>query len=199
MAEEGGENVYDIGYGFGNPCRYLQEVFKGFLKCLGFENQDDDGGGVRGGDMDDPPPTSTSDDPSTMDDPTDQPIPSTGIVQRRAPPRPPISSGGMIKEKSENDHGTGILIRPPKKRLYFPGDTWKWLLEDDGRFTVKSLSRIADSKFLHKEEADEETLWNKCVPKKVNIFIWRALRRRLPVRCELDTRGIDLESLLCLL
>nr|GEW85502.1 RNA-directed DNA polymerase, eukaryota [Tanacetum cinerariifolium] len=76
MAEEGGENVYDIGYGFGNPCRYLQDVFKGFLKCLGFENQDD-GGGVRGGDMDDPPPTSTSDDPSTMDDPTDQPISST--------------------------------------------------------------------------------------------------------------------------
>nr|GEW45260.1 hypothetical protein [Tanacetum cinerariifolium] len=98
MAEEGGENVYDIGYGFGNPCRYLQEVFKGFLKCLGFENQDD-GGGVRGGDMDDPPPTSTSDDPSTMDDPTDQPISSTGTVQRRAAPRraptrPPISSAG---------------------------------------------------------------------------------------------------------
>ncbi|GKD77088.1 RNA-directed DNA polymerase, eukaryota, reverse transcriptase zinc-binding domain protein [Tanacetum coccineum] len=78
-------------------------------------------------------------------------------------------------------------------------DTWRWLLEDDGRFTVKSLSRIADSKFLHKGEADQETLWNKRVPKKVNIFIWRALRRRLPVRCELDTRGIDLESLLCLL
>ncbi|PWA41456.1 hypothetical protein CTI12_AA553730 [Artemisia annua] len=94
MAEEGGENVYNIGYGFGNPCRYLQEVFKGFLKCLGFENQDD-GGGVR----DDPPPPSTSDDPSTMD-PTDQPVPSTillaqgRIVQRRAPTRPPISSGG---------------------------------------------------------------------------------------------------------
>ncbi|GKD51026.1 hypothetical protein Tco_1280002, partial [Tanacetum coccineum] len=33
-------------------------------------------------------------------------------------------------------------------------DTLRWLLEDDGRFTVKSLSRIADSKFLHEEEAD---------------------------------------------
>ena len=41
------------------------------------------------------------------------------------------------------------------------------------------------------------TLWNNWVPKKVNIFIWRALKGRLPVREELDKRGIDLDSLLC--
>ncbi|GKB77668.1 RNA-directed DNA polymerase, eukaryota, reverse transcriptase zinc-binding domain protein, partial [Tanacetum coccineum] len=44
---------------------------------------------------------------------------------------------------------------------------------------------------------DHETLWNKLVPKKVNIFVWRALRGRLPVRVELDRRGIDLDSVLC--
>ena len=40
-------------------------------------------------------------------------------------------------------------------------------------------------------------LWNKLVPKKVNIFVWRALKGRLPVRKELDKSGIDLDSLLC--
>lgn len=43
----------------------------------------------------------------------------------------------------------------------------------------------------------QETVWNKIVSKKVNIFIWRALKRRLPVRHELDKRGIDLDTILC--
>lgn len=89
MVEERVEEVYDNGYGYGNPCRYLQEVFRGFLRCLGFENQ---GGGVKegrggggggGGDddgdggevVDDPPITSPSDDPTR--DPIDEPISST--------------------------------------------------------------------------------------------------------------------------
>ncbi|GJV63861.1 reverse transcriptase domain, reverse transcriptase zinc-binding domain protein [Tanacetum coccineum] len=32
---------------------------------------------------------------------------------------------------------------------------------------------------------------------KVNIFVWRALKGRLPVREELDKRGIDLDLVLC--
>ncbi|GJZ64021.1 ribonuclease H-like domain-containing protein, partial [Tanacetum coccineum] len=91
----------------------------------------------------------------------------------------------------------GYLLKKQRWKLFGLGSLFQglvWLLEDDGRFTVKSLSRITDSKFLHEEEADQETLWNKCVPKKVNIFIWRALRRRLLVRCELDKRGIDLDK-----
>ena len=77
------------------------------------------------------------------------------------------------------------------------GTLWRWLLEDDGRFTVKTLSKIVDNKYLHEEGSSQETVWNKIVPKKVNIFIWRALKRRLPVRSELDKRGIDLDTILC--
>ncbi|GJW72441.1 RNA-directed DNA polymerase, eukaryota, reverse transcriptase zinc-binding domain protein [Tanacetum coccineum] len=43
----------------------------------------------------------------------------------------------------------------------------------------------------------EETLWNKWVPKKVNVFMWRTLKGKLPVHEKLDKRGIDLDSLLC--
>ncbi|XP_071728580.1 uncharacterized protein [Rutidosis leptorrhynchoides] len=38
---------------------------------------------------------------------------------------------------------------------------------------------------------------NPFVPKKVGIFIWRAKKNRLPVRVELDRKGIDLHSTRC--
>ncbi|XP_071688909.1 uncharacterized protein [Rutidosis leptorrhynchoides] len=41
------------------------------------------------------------------------------------------------------------------------------------------------------------TMKNNLVPKKVEVFVWRAKRERLPVLSELDKRGIDLHSVLC--
>ncbi|GJX90186.1 RNA-directed DNA polymerase, eukaryota, reverse transcriptase zinc-binding domain protein [Tanacetum coccineum] len=76
-------------------------------------------------------------------------------------------------------------------------DRWRWALCEDGEFKVKDLSRLIEEKILHVETGTQETLWNKLVPKKVNIFVWRALKGRLPVREELDKRGIDLDSVLC--
>ena len=54
-----------------------------------------------------------------------------------------------------------------------------------------------EEKILHVDSGRHETLWNKLAPKKVNIFVWRALKGRLSVRVELDKRGIDLDSVLC--
>ncbi|GJX49792.1 RNA-directed DNA polymerase, eukaryota, reverse transcriptase zinc-binding domain protein [Tanacetum coccineum] len=72
-----------------------------------------------------------------------------------------------------------------------------WKLSEDGDFKVKELSRLIEDKILQVENDAQETLWNKLVPKKVNVFVWRALKGRLPVRVELDRRGIDLDSVLC--
>ncbi|GJU01801.1 hypothetical protein Tco_1112139 [Tanacetum coccineum] len=69
-------------------------------------------------------------------------------------------------------------------------DRWRWTLCEDGEFKVKDLSRLIEEKILHVETGTQETLWNKLVPKKVNIFVWRALKKTL-VRKELDKRGID--------
>ncbi|PWA95769.1 HIT-type Zinc finger family protein [Artemisia annua] len=66
-----------------------------------------------------------------------------------------------------------------------------------GGFTVKELTKMVEERILDVENAGEETIWLKLVPKKVNIFVWRALKRRLPVREELDKRGIDLDTVLC--
>ncbi|GKB76223.1 RNA-directed DNA polymerase, eukaryota, reverse transcriptase zinc-binding domain protein [Tanacetum coccineum] len=77
------------------------------------------------------------------------------------------------------------------------GDKWRWAISEDGEFKVKELTRLVEEKILQVENGYQETIWNKLVPKKVNIFVWRALKGRLPVRVELDRRGIDLDSVLC--
>lgn len=51
----------------------------------------------------------------------------------------------------------------------------------NGVFTVKVLSLLADEKIL-KVDA---TAMNNLIPKKVGVFMWRALKGRIPVRMEL--------------
>ncbi|GJS73367.1 reverse transcriptase domain, reverse transcriptase zinc-binding domain protein [Tanacetum coccineum] len=76
-------------------------------------------------------------------------------------------------------------------------DSWRWTLKENGDFAVRELSKLVKEKTLSVDSGGESTIWNKWVQKKVNIFMWRALKGRLPVRKELDKRGIDLDSLLC--
>ncbi|GJY61611.1 RNA-directed DNA polymerase, eukaryota, reverse transcriptase zinc-binding domain protein [Tanacetum coccineum] len=75
--------------------------------------------------------------------------------------------------------------------------TESWALDEDGEFKVKMLTSLIEKKILQGDSGGHDTLWNKLVPKKVNIFVWRARKCRLPVRVELDRRGIDLDSVLC--
>ncbi|GKB45165.1 RNA-directed DNA polymerase, eukaryota, reverse transcriptase zinc-binding domain protein [Tanacetum coccineum] len=76
-------------------------------------------------------------------------------------------------------------------------DKWRWRLVEDGEFTVKYLARFIKEKIVRGESGGHETLWNNLVPKKVNIFVLRALKGRLLVRVELDRRDIDLDPVLC--
>ncbi|GKE72867.1 hypothetical protein Tco_1534908 [Tanacetum coccineum] len=45
-------------------------------------------------------------------------------------------------------------------------DRWKWTLFDDGEYEVKELSSLIEEKILQVEGEEQETLWNKSVPKK---------------------------------
>ncbi|GJR13367.1 RNA-directed DNA polymerase, eukaryota, reverse transcriptase zinc-binding domain protein [Tanacetum coccineum] len=71
------------------------------------------------------------------------------------------------------------------------GDRWRWSLVEDRVFTVKELSRLIEEKILLSDNGGQEILWNKLVPKKINIFVWRALRGRLLVRVKLDKRAMS--------
>ncbi|GJR14045.1 reverse transcriptase domain, reverse transcriptase zinc-binding domain protein [Tanacetum coccineum] len=76
-------------------------------------------------------------------------------------------------------------------------DRWRWALHYSGDFTVKELTKMVEENILNVDIGGDETIWNKLVRIKVNIFVWRDLKGRLPVREELDKRGIDLDLLLC--
>ncbi|XP_071713253.1 uncharacterized protein [Rutidosis leptorrhynchoides] len=72
-----------------------------------------------------------------------------------------------------------------------------WLLAANGRFTTKKMNAIILEKVLAHEKSQPESLKNSLVPKKVEVFIWRARRKRLPSLLELDRRGVDLHSVRC--
>ncbi|XP_071726753.1 uncharacterized protein [Rutidosis leptorrhynchoides] len=77
-------------------------------------------------------------------------------------------------------------------------DTWKWRLQSSGNFSTKVLSNLIDEKQLGGSGSTHlSTLLNYLIPKKVEIFIWRLRYKRLPVKVELDKRGLDLGSIRC--
>ncbi|XP_071699416.1 uncharacterized protein [Rutidosis leptorrhynchoides] len=65
------------------------------------------------------------------------------------------------------------------------------------RFHTKMLTEILEEKLHGQYSSTLETDRNKSLPRLLEIFVWRANRRRLPVRVELDNRGIDLYLVRC--
>ncbi|GKB85955.1 hypothetical protein Tco_0958227 [Tanacetum coccineum] len=68
-------------------------------------------------------------------------------------------------------------------------DAWVWY-SGNSSFTVKDARGKIDDVYL--PDDGSETRWNRFVPKKVNVFIWRALRDRLPTRWNLSRRLLAL-------
>ncbi|GJS76437.1 RNA-directed DNA polymerase, eukaryota [Tanacetum coccineum] len=61
--------------------------------------------------------------------------------------------------------------------------------------SVGTSRRIIDAKLLPSLEIS--TSWDKILPLKVNIFIWRLSLDRLPYRLNLLSRGIDIPKISC--
>ncbi|GJX62303.1 RNA-directed DNA polymerase, eukaryota [Tanacetum coccineum] len=74
-------------------------------------------------------------------------------------------------------------------------DTCLWSLGIDGTFSVKDARCIIDSKIL--SSLVPSTVWDKNIPRKVNIFIWRLILDRLPHKLNLSSRGIDIQAISC--
>ncbi|XP_071717846.1 uncharacterized protein [Rutidosis leptorrhynchoides] len=90
---------------------------------------------------------------------------------------------------------SSLLNSYPKQGL--TKDSWNWKLAANGIFATRKLSGLIDDMLLRDNRTRHETLRNFLVPLKVEIFIWRVLNGRIPVRIELDKRGIDLDSVRC--
>ncbi|XP_071691407.1 uncharacterized protein [Rutidosis leptorrhynchoides] len=76
-------------------------------------------------------------------------------------------------------------------------DTWSWSLSRNGSFSSYILRELIDDRILNTNAGNEETLRNKLLPQNIEILVWRAQRNRLPIRLELDKKGIDLDSVRC--
>nr|GEV86585.1 RNA-directed DNA polymerase, eukaryota [Tanacetum cinerariifolium] len=66
-------------------------------------------------------------------------------------------------------------------------DTCDWSLGPKGTFTVKDARNLIDQKSL---PSLPSATWEKSIPRKVNIFIWRLSLDRLPHRLNLSLRGM---------
>ncbi|GJR15589.1 RNA-directed DNA polymerase, eukaryota, reverse transcriptase zinc-binding domain protein [Tanacetum coccineum] len=73
-------------------------------------------------------------------------------------------------------------------------DGWKWALNPTG-FTVASARKHIDEHIII--SGFTTTRWPKCVPIKVNVFMWRLSFDKLATLVNMDRKGIDVASLLC--
>ena len=74
-------------------------------------------------------------------------------------------------------------------------DGWVCNLNASNCYSVSELRVKIDDSIL--EQNGNQTRWNKILPIKINIHSWRLGLDRLPTRCNLDDRGIDIHSKRC--
>ncbi|XP_071700467.1 uncharacterized protein [Rutidosis leptorrhynchoides] len=76
-------------------------------------------------------------------------------------------------------------------------DEWCWNFSPNKLYSATSLVNILTEIEVSLSPVPSPTETNELIPQKFGIFIWRANQNRLPVRTELDARGIDLHSTRC--
>ncbi|XP_071740531.1 uncharacterized protein [Rutidosis leptorrhynchoides] len=90
-----------------------------------------------------------------------------------------------------------VAIIIDKVRFQEGGSKWNFNMGSNGGYTSKAVSLKIDEALLSNSNGYKETLRNNLIPQKIGLFVWRASKGRIPVKIELDKRGIDLDSLLC--
>ncbi|XP_071700540.1 uncharacterized protein [Rutidosis leptorrhynchoides] len=91
------------------------------------------------------------------------------------------------------------LINLIKHHSFSNNDTssWSWIHDVSGIFTTNSCMQLLNSLSIPSQIPAGRTIQNPFVPQKIEIFLWRAKQNKLPVRFELDKKGIDLHSTRC--
>ncbi|GJU56189.1 RNA-directed DNA polymerase, eukaryota, reverse transcriptase zinc-binding domain protein [Tanacetum coccineum] len=88
-----------------------------------------------------------------------------------------------------------LLIEISRVDISTVRDTCIWSLAKDDIFSVKEARRVIDDKIL--PSLATSTSWDKILPRKVNIFMWRLMLDQLPHRLNLSSRGINIQSISC--
>ncbi|XP_071734239.1 uncharacterized protein [Rutidosis leptorrhynchoides] len=74
-------------------------------------------------------------------------------------------------------------------------DIWSCSITTDNIFSVKVARLHMDRIILPSSPLPMR--WNKFIPKKVNIFMWRFIHDYLPLCWNLSTRGLDINTIIC--
>ncbi|XP_022024184.1 uncharacterized protein LOC110924490 [Helianthus annuus] len=80
-------------------------------------------------------------------------------------------------------------------RLSIQEDDWSWVSDSSKGFSVRSIRKLCLDTIPGEE--GHVFLWNRWLPKKVNIFGWRALMERLPTWDTLRKKRVQIESDAC--
>nr|GEW69331.1 RNA-directed DNA polymerase, eukaryota [Tanacetum cinerariifolium] len=81
--------------------------------------------------------------------------------------------------------------------LALMSDRLVWSLESSGEFTVASVRKLIDDKWLL--GTDNKTRWIKYVPIKINVHDWKVMSDSIPTIFNISRRGISIDSLSCVL
>ncbi|KAK7269299.1 hypothetical protein RIF29_22022 [Crotalaria pallida] len=78
-------------------------------------------------------------------------------------------------------------------------DGWRWVLETDGRFSVRSAYVFLARHYSMPHSVCYSKAWNRFIPSKVSALMWKILQGRLPTKIALQRRCIipQSESVLC--
>nr|GEX12594.1 RNA-directed DNA polymerase, eukaryota [Tanacetum cinerariifolium] len=82
----------------------------------------------------------------------------------------------------------GVMLSPVE-------DRWSWSLTNSGEFSVASVRKAIDNKYL--PTVSSKTRWIKEVPIKINIHVWKVRLNGLPTRWNLSRRGMNIPSISC--
>ena len=133
------------------------------------------------------------------------PSAENGFLTSSMPPELEFTKACQLMEENEKRWDVEILNdicndRDAQLILQIPlvnedrNDSWLWLLDDKGNFTVKSCYRklvgeynVADAWFWKK-------LWALEVPGKVGHFIWRVCRTCLPTAAALTDKRVNIDN-----
>nr|GEU58310.1 RNA-directed DNA polymerase, eukaryota [Tanacetum cinerariifolium] len=107
-------------------------------------------------------------------------------------PSKPITMG---RSKTEFDN---LIIDISNMKIddLIKSDTCVWSLSNDDSFSVNSVMKHIDEHSI--PSLFQCIRWYKMIPKKVNVFTWRMLLDRLPNRLNLSSRGLDIDSISCM-
>ncbi|XP_022023528.1 uncharacterized protein LOC110923775 [Helianthus annuus] len=74
-------------------------------------------------------------------------------------------------------------------------DRWMWSPESSGLFTVRNIRKIIEEKSFPNDGFG--FFWNRWVPLKINLLVWRLVLDRLPTTTNLSRRNVQIPALDC--